>query len=111
MLKKVNVLKTVNNLQDAVYIIQNIKLPQEVRHIIKRVSEKSPAPKSKREKFLEFIGKLQEKYFSQEIDEDFIVEEAKIVGFSEDWITKQLFELERDGRLIRPRKNRLQFII
>lgn len=110
-LKKANVLKTVDNLQNAIYIVQNIKLPQEVRQIIKERSEKAPTPKSKREKFLDFIGRLQEKYLSNEIEKDVVVKEAITVGFTEDWISKQLLELEREGRLIHPRKNRIQFII
>ena len=111
MLKTVNILKNVNNLQDAIYIVQNIKVPKEIRKIIEQSTKKSPLTKNKKERFLDLIRIFQKKSESHIVDEKFFLEEAKSAGFSEKWISMQLFEFEKSGRLIRPQKNCLEFII
>jgi len=111
MLKTVNILKNVNNLQDAIYIVQNIKVPKEIRKKIEQSTKKSPLTKNKKERFLDLIRIFQKKSESHIVDEKFFLEEAKLAGFSEKWISMQLFEFEKSGRLIRPQKNCLEFII
>ncbi len=110
-LKNVNILKSVNKVQDAIYIVQNLKLPNEVKQEL-NTHPKKPAPsRSRREKFLDVIREFEKKMLDNPIDEKALLEKGKLAGFSEKWIIKHLFELEKSGHLIRPQKNHLKFII
>ncbi|NVM30586.1 MAG: DUF1922 domain-containing protein [Candidatus Helarchaeota archaeon] len=110
-IKRLKIIKTTDSVQQAIYIVQALKLPPELRHITIDSKEKSTKIKGKKEKFLDFIQKFQETSTIKKITINSLMKEAEQVGFNKEWVLKQLIELEKLGLLIRPQKDYLQFLL
>ena len=110
-INRLKILKFTNTLQDAVFLIKNLKVPAEIRDQIYPISEKPLESKSKIDKLFDFIKKTQKASKEKPITDDIFIEEALLAGFSKMWVIKQLEILEKQGLLLRPSEDEIQFII
>ncbi|NVM53116.1 MAG: DUF1922 domain-containing protein [Candidatus Helarchaeota archaeon] len=111
VIRRMKILKVTNSLKDTIFLIQNLKLPPEIRQKITDSTKNSFILKGKKEKFLDLIRKIQRNSLNQIILENDFIKEAEQAGFSEEWVSIQLAELEKNGLLVHPTKGQLQFII
>jgi len=104
------ILKITPLIEDAIFIVQNLALSPELRKSIANSHEKSVKLKSKKDKLWEFVIKLQNESENKIINQEHFLREALQQGFSEDWILKQLIELEKEGLLFRPKEGHFQIL-
>ncbi|MFX1295561.1 MAG: DUF1922 domain-containing protein [Promethearchaeota archaeon] len=109
--KRVKILRITNSVQDAIYIVQNLKLPPEIRQQLINSPKKSSKSKSKKEKFFDLIREIQKVSLNNIINETIFLKKVEQAGFLKDWILAQLAELEKNGLLFHPQKDYLQFLI
>jgi len=107
-IKHLKVLKIVDSIQDAIFLVKNLKVPLHVKKEFLNASQKPLHFKSTKEKFIDLI---QKKSINQTINEKIFFKEVKEAGFSEDWVLEQLNELEKQGLLIRPSRETLYFLL
>jgi DNA replicative helicase MCM subunit Mcm2 (Cdc46/Mcm family) len=104
------ILKITSSLEDAIFIVQNLALSPELRKTIANSHEKLVKLKSKKDKFWEFLIKLQDEFKNNFINEELFLKEALQQGFSEDWVLKCLIELEKEGLILRPKEGYFQIL-
>ncbi len=105
------IVKTAKSIQEAIFLVQNLALPPKIRQEIANSQKNSIKSKSKIDSFLEFINRVQQNASNQMVDEKLFYREAQQAGFSVEWVSKQLIELQSQGLLIRPSKDHLQFVL
>ncbi len=110
-MKNQNILKTTATTKEAIILIQNLKLPINMRNRDIKSQNSSVEIKSKHDKLLNLIYEIQKNSDQSNISEKSFLVKAKEADLSEDWILAQLMELEKQGLLIRPQKDVLQFLL
>jgi hypothetical protein len=91
--------------------VQNLNISPTLRKKIAQTQENTAKSKSRRDELWEFIIKLQNESGNQVVNQVLFLNAAKQQGFTEDWILKQLSELEKEGLLFRPKEGHFQLLL
>lgn len=109
-LSRLKILRTVDNLQDAIKIVQKIKIPSGLKINFQKQQKLNFQPENKYDNFLELMQRMQKQSSLSPINENFLFEKAKEAGFEEDWIIETLRNLEKEGLIYRPKRDQLMLI-
>lgn len=110
-IKRQKILKITSSIHDAIVIVQNLNLSPTLRKQIAQSQLNAPKSKSRRDELWEFIIKYQNESRTQVFNQAFFLNAAIQQGFIEDWILKQLTELEKEGLLFRPKEGHFQILL
>ena len=110
-IRRVPILKVTSELDDAIYVAQNLKVPPELRSKVKSSPKQFFTSQSKKDRFLELIQKLQTRSQNQPLDENLFLAEAQQAGLPLDWLTDKIQTLEQQGLLLRPKRGHIQFVL
>ena len=110
-LNRQKILKITSSIHDAIVIVQNLNLSPALRKQIAQSQENTAKSKSRKDELWEIIIKLQNESENKVVNQVFFLNAAKQQGFAEDWILKQLIELEKEGLLFRPKEGYFQLLI